>query len=82
MHLQPTERQKSNQWPIRTGLKRNSGAGLPSRGGRKVKSLERTLGESEAHPVLEELCELLRSGLEGTSEARTAQAWIEKWKGD
>ena len=52
MQVQPMERQKCNQRPMRTCLKRNAGAGLPSRGGREVKSPERTLGESEAHPVI------------------------------
>lgn len=80
MHVQPMERQKCNQRPMRTCLKRNAGAGLPSRGGREVKSPERTLGESEAHPVVGEQCGLLSGGSEGTSEARTAQAGSEKWK--
>ncbi|KAJ8788977.1 hypothetical protein J1605_022383 [Eschrichtius robustus] len=44
---------------MRTCLKRNAGAGLPSRGGREVKSPELTLGASEAHPVVGELCGLL-----------------------
>ncbi|KAF5928543.1 hypothetical protein HPG69_015149 [Diceros bicornis minor] len=52
------ERQKFGQRPMKTALQRNAGAGLPSRGGRRVKSLGRTLGESEVHPVLQELCGL------------------------